>query len=94
MAATKSIAMELGQYNIRVNCVCPGKIQRPDAQPADVEAFVKKHTYLNVLANAEDVADLVEFLASDKARCITGQNYIIDNGRSLGLRGDRNRTDC
>ena len=94
IAATKSLAMELGQYNIRVNCVCPGKIQRPDAQPADVEGFVKKHTYLNVLANAEDVADLVEFIASEKARCITGQNYIIDNGRSLGLRGDRNRTDC
>ena len=56
--------------------------------------FIKKHTYLNVLANAEDVADLVEFIASEKARCITGQNYIIDNGRSLGLRGDRNRTDC
>ncbi|MBQ9754999.1 MAG: SDR family oxidoreductase [Lentisphaeria bacterium] len=94
MAATKSLAMEFGQYNIRINCVCPGKVQRPDAQPADVDAFVKKHTYLNVLANAEDVADLVEFLASDKARCITGQNYVIDNGRSLGLRGDRNRTDC
>lgn len=94
IAATKSLAMELGQYNINVNCVCPGKIQRPDAQPADVEGFVKRYTYLNVLANADDVADLVEFLASEKARCITGQNYVIDNGRSLGLRGDKNRTDC
>ena len=94
IAATKSLAMELGQYNVRVNCVCPGKVQRPDAQPADSEAFIKKHTYLNILTDAEDITDLVEFLASEKSRCITGQNYVIDNGRSLGLRGDRNRTDC
>lgn len=93
IAATKSLAMEFGQHNIRVNCVCPGKVQRPHEQPADIDAFIKKHTYLNVLANAEDVADLVEFLASEKARCITGQNYVIDNGRSLGLRGDKNRSD-
>ena len=43
--------------------------------------------------SADDIADLVEFLASGKARCITGQNYVIDNGRSLGLCGDKNRYD-
>lgn len=93
IAATKSLAIELGQDNIRINCVCPGKVQRPAEQPADAHAFAWKHSYLNYIATADDVADLIEFLASPKARYITGQNYIIDGGRSLGLRGDVNRTD-
>ncbi|MBR2372925.1 MAG: SDR family oxidoreductase [Lentisphaeria bacterium] len=93
IAATKGLAIELGQDNIRVNCVCPGKVQRPAEQPADPHAFAYKHSYLNYIATADDVADLVEFLASSKARYITGQNYVIDGGRSLGLRGDVNRTD-
>ena len=93
IAATKSLAMEFGPYNIRINCVCPGKVQRPEEQPENPEAFIKRHSYLNVLADADDIADLVEFLASGKACCITGQNYVIDNGRSLGLCGDKNRYD-
>ena len=94
ISATKVLAMELGTHNIRVNCVCPGKVQRPGEQPADPAAFARRHSYLNYLCTAEDVADLTEFLASSKARYITGQNYVIDGGRALGLRGDVNRDDC
>lgn len=89
IAATKAWAMEFGRSNIRVNCVCPGKVQRPGEMPADPEAFAHRHSFLNRLCTAEDIADLAEFLLDDdRAGYITGQNYVIDGGRSLGLKGD------
>jgi NAD(P)-dependent dehydrogenase (short-subunit alcohol dehydrogenase family) len=88
ISATRSLAIELGPHNINVNCVSPGKVQRPDEMPSDQGAFARQHSYLNRICTAEDVAELVVFLLSDKADYITGQNYIIDGGRSLGLKGD------
>lgn len=87
IAATRSLAIELGEHNINVNCVCPGKVQRPDAMPADPDAFAKKYSFLTRICNAGDVASLVLFLLSDEAGYITGQNYVIDGGRSVGLKG-------
>ncbi len=88
ISATRTLAMEFGPHNININCVCPGKVQRPNAMPADPEAFAHRHSFLNRICFAHDVAELVLFLLSDKADYITGQNYIIDGGRSLGLKGD------
>lgn len=88
IAVTRTLAMELGPHNIHVNCVCPGKVQRPGEKPADLDAFAHRYSFLNRICNAEDVANLVLFLLSEKADYITGQNYIIDGGRSLGLKGD------
>lgn len=88
IAATKTLAMEFGPHNVNINCVCPGKVQRPGEMPADPEAFARKHSFLNRICSADDIAELVLFLLSEKADYITGQNYIIDGGRSLGLKGD------
>ncbi|OQA86542.1 MAG: 3-oxoacyl-(acyl-carrier-protein) reductase FabG [Lentisphaerae bacterium ADurb.Bin242] len=88
IAATRTLAMEFGPYNIQINCVCPGKVQRPGEMPADPEAFAHRHSFLNRICFADDIAGLVLFLLSEKADYITGQNYIIDGGRSLGLKGD------
>jgi 3-oxoacyl-[acyl-carrier protein] reductase len=88
IAATRSLAMEFGPHNININCVSPGKVQRPDELPANQEEFARRYSCLNRICCAEDVAELVLFLLSDKADYITGQNYIIDGGRSLGLKGD------
>lgn len=81
IAMTKSLAMELGEYGITVNCVAPGLVPRPD-DPSDTRTT----NYLHQIAKAEGVADVVAFLASEKAGFITGQNYVIDGGRSLGLK--------
>ena len=76
---TKSLAMELGEYGITVNCVAPGLVPRPETF-WDTSAT----NYLHQIAKAEGVADVVVFLASEKAGFITAQNYVIDGGRSLG----------
>ena len=77
IAMTKALAMEVGLYDITVNCVSPGAIvDRPEEQ-ADF-------TYLSRAGRPGDVANLVLFLASDEAAYITGQNLIIDGGRGLG----------
>jgi len=73
IAATKAWAMEFGPYNVRVNCVCPGKVQRPNEMPSDPDAFAHKHSFLNRLCTADDVALLAEFLLDDeKSGFITG----------------------
>jgi len=86
IAATKSLAIELGRYNITVNAVSPGLIQRE--APADPEVFAKRFSVLNRIGTQDDVADVVMFLASPESDYVTGQNYVVDGGRSLGLMGD------
>ena len=43
---------------------------------------------LNRICTQDDVANVVLFLASPESDYVTGQNYVVDGGRSLGLRGD------
>ena len=84
LAMTKSLAMEVGHHGINVNCVSPGLVPRNPAK----EGHVTRTNVLGRLCAPEEVAHLIAFLVSDKAAFITGQNYIIDGGRSLGLIGD------
>ncbi|MFA6286732.1 MAG: SDR family oxidoreductase [Opitutaceae bacterium] len=84
---TKSLAMELGPHNINVNCVSPGLVPRPGTN----KDYVPATNYLQKCCTAEDVAHLVDFLASDKAGFILGENVVIDGGWSLGLKGDSSR---
>ncbi|MBC7156332.1 MAG: SDR family oxidoreductase, partial [Rhodobacteraceae bacterium] len=90
---TKSFALELGPHNINVNCVCPGMVEgeRFDAVCADmaarlgigVEQARARHAEdyaLRRVSTAQDVAEAVLFLASDRARQITGQDLAVDGG--------------
>ena len=87
IAFTKSIAMELGQYGITANCVSPGIVQRGEITAAALE-HLKTTNWLGGYGKPEDIATMVAYLASDQAAFITGQNMIVDGGRSLGLKGD------
>ncbi len=82
---TKALAKELGEYKINVNSVAPGVVQRPEENDGDERAL--KTNLLGEKCFASDIANLVEFLASDKARFITGQTYICDGGRTLSMKG-------
>ena len=82
---TKSIAKELGKFNITVNAIAPGFIETEilkSIPPA------KKKEYLNSIplgrmGAPEDIANAVAFLASDKASYITGEVICIDGGLSF-----------
>lgn len=85
LGMTRSLALELGEYNIMVNSVSPGMVQQV---PFD-RALPKRYSHTNALKRygyTDEVASLVAFLCSDEANYITGQNFIIDGGRSIGLK--------
>ena len=75
---TKALAMEVGEYNICVNCVSPGAIQRNGAHWEHM-TFLGEHGHAGT---PEDIAETVLFLAGQDF--ITGQNIVVDGGRTLG----------
>ena len=79
---TKSLAKELGSRNILVNAVAPGfiKTQMTDVLKDEVKEEISKNIPLKRIGNAEDVANVVDFLASDKSSYITGQVINVDGG--------------
>ena len=80
---TKTLALELAQYNILVNSVSPGFIDTELTRNVLGEAGIKEMTSkvpLKKLGTVEDVAELVLFLSGDQNKFLTGQNLIIDGG--------------
>lgn len=82
---TKTMAIELGPYGIRVNALCPGYILTPlnrEIYPPDiVEAYVTEKIPLKRAGRPEDVAAAYAFLASDDAAFIHGIGLVIDGGQ-------------
>jgi glucose 1-dehydrogenase len=84
---TKTLALELACENIRVNAVAPGAIEtemnhelKDDKQVLDK---VLKRIPLRRIGTPEEVAQAVDFLASDNARYITGTSLLVDGGMTL-----------
>lgn len=84
---TKSMALELGQYGITVNCITPGFIQRGEYSE-NTQKWLEQTNCLHAVGTPEDVSNAVFFMASDEANFITGQNLCVDGGRTIGLYGD------
>jgi len=89
----KTTALDYASFNIRANAVCPGTIETPlyhqaidqyctksGADPTEVHQQEANLQPLQRLGQPEEVAELVLFLASDKAKFITGSLQVIDGG--------------
>jgi 3-oxoacyl-[acyl-carrier protein] reductase len=82
---TKSLARELASRNIMVNAVAPGFIitDMTQALGEQAQAAVKDRIALGRLGTAEDVANVVLFLASDLANYVTGEVITVDGGLAM-----------
>ena len=76
---TKALAKEFGPSNIRVNCISPGVIASDMNNNVELDELIEE-TPLGIIGQGNDVAEMVAFLDSDKARFITGQNIAINGG--------------
>lgn len=86
---TKTAALELGQFGIRVNSIHPGGVDTPLLDPAkemgvDLRAYFS-NVPLQRIGTPEDVANLALFLASDESGYCTGTEFVIDGGLIAGL---------
>jgi NAD(P)-dependent dehydrogenase (short-subunit alcohol dehydrogenase family) len=85
---TKSSALDLAQYKIRVNCICPGSIDTSmqmrefdrTSDPKKTRIAYNKIYPMGRIGKPEEVAQLVLFLASDRSSFITGAPFLIDGG--------------
>ena len=91
---TKTVAVENATGHIRCNSIHPGVVHTPmfdailDAtgdKAAKVKANIMRQTPMGNLGTAQDIADMVVFLASDESQYITGAEMIVDGGASAGL---------
>jgi 2-hydroxycyclohexanecarboxyl-CoA dehydrogenase len=85
IAFTKSLAREVARRQINVNCVSPGPTRTPllDEVPEKLRASLERAIPFGRIAEPEEIADAVLFLASDRARYITGQVLSVNGGLSM-----------
>jgi len=94
---TRSVAMELGEHNVRVNCICPGGIATPifgkglgmSVEEADALVPLMKGVLENVqpikrAGLPEDIAQAALWLASDDSTFVNGEALVVDGGLSGG----------
>jgi 3-oxoacyl-[acyl-carrier protein] reductase len=81
-AMSRSLARELGSRNINVNCVAPGFIETDMTKEisAGNEDFLSSQIPLGRLGKPNEIAEVVNFLASDQANYITGQTIHVNGG--------------
>ena len=82
---TKTMAKELGSRGITVNAIAPGFIETEmtDVLPDRIKEETKRNIPMGMFGSCLDVAETAAFLASDRARYITGQVIGVDGGMGI-----------
>jgi NAD(P)-dependent dehydrogenase (short-subunit alcohol dehydrogenase family) len=82
---TKTVAKELGRYNVNVNAIAPGYVLTPLTKnlPEKIIDEAKAETVFGRLAVPKDIANVIAFLCSDLARHITGEVIKVDGGQYI-----------
>mgnify|MGYP002725772647 CR=1 FL=1 len=82
---SKTVARELGRATVNVNVVCPGLIATDMIKdmPDDFKEKAKQEIVINRIGTPEDVGEVIAFLASDRARHITGEVIKVDGGQDI-----------
>lgn len=89
VSLTRAMALDCAAHNVRVNAVCPGHTRTPmgegfiaaqDDPDAFIEEFIRKRHPLGRMAEAEEVARTILFLASENASFVTGAILTADGG--------------
>jgi NAD(P)-dependent dehydrogenase (short-subunit alcohol dehydrogenase family) len=83
ISLTKSLAVTLARYNIRVNCIIPGFVaQAPAADEEEAQRRRERGRFMPAqrLGEAWELGPLAVFLASDASSYLTGQGFVIDGG--------------
>jgi NAD(P)-dependent dehydrogenase (short-subunit alcohol dehydrogenase family) len=87
---TRSVALEVGEHKIRVNCICPGGINTPlisnriPGGQQTAEMFLSQIQALKRAGHPDDIANMALFLASDESEWITGTAMVVDGGLTAG----------
>jgi 3-oxoacyl-[acyl-carrier protein] reductase len=85
VAFTKSLAAEAGRYGITVNALCPGYVETEliATMREEERAAILGRIPLGRFASPDEIADAAAFLASDRARYITGTTLVVDGGLTM-----------
>lgn len=92
VAMTRQMALDYALHKVRVNALCPGWVDTPFNEPfiaqmggrAAIEAYVREKIPMGRWATAEEIAEAILFLVSDRSAFMTGQALVVDGGESIG----------
>ncbi|MDZ5452652.1 SDR family oxidoreductase [Labrys sp. ZIDIC5] len=92
VAMTRQMALDYARHKVRVNALCPGWVDTPFNEPfiaqmggrTAIEAYVREKIPMGRWATAEEIAEAILFLVSDRSAFMTGQALVVDGGESIG----------
>ncbi|MDQ0391632.1 SDR family NAD(P)-dependent oxidoreductase [Labrys monachus] len=91
VAMTRQMAIDYARYGVRVNALCPGWVDTPFNDPfiaqmggrGAIEAYVRDKIPMGRWASAEEIAEAILFLVSDRSSFVTGHALVVDGGESI-----------